>query len=265
MTVSACVNVSVSNHYRDPSSASEVVTQGLLGEQLEVLEKTSTHIHVRQEDGYQSWVPEDLVTLEPQQQGEDILVRSHFMRIYEQPNPQSTPLREAVIGCTLSAIDEQGEWFRIVLPDGTHGWAEKCHFGTFPGATVENILDLAREFLGYAYFWGGRTPKGFDCSGFVQTVFKLHGVILPRDSWQQQQQDLLSTNHLDARPGDLLFFSSTPGKVTHVAISLGDQQYIHASGWVRLDSFRETDAIFTQQRLNKFTSVNRFLKAEIEG
>lgn len=259
MTISAYVNVSVSHHYRDPSSATEVVTQGLLGERLEVLEKTPTHIYIRQEDGYQSWIPEDLATFEPVPQGDPVLVRSHFMRIYEQPDLHSMPLREAVIGSSLTAIDEQGDWLRIALPDGTSGWAEKCYFGSFPEPTVQNILDLAHEFLGYAYFWGGRTPKGFDCSGFVQTVFKLHGKLLPRDSWQQQQQNLLSTNHLDARPGDLLFFSSTPGKVTHVAISLGDQQYIHASGWVRLDSFRETDAIFTQQRLNKFTSVNRFL------
>ncbi|WP_321370878.1 NlpC/P60 family protein [uncultured Desulfuromusa sp.] len=259
MTASACVNVSVSNHYREPSSTSEVVTQGLLGEQLEVLEEHPTHLHVRQADGYESWVPEDLVTFMPKPQGEKILVRSHFMRIYEHPNIQSMALREAVIGSTLTSIDEQEDWFRIVLPDGTLGWAEKCHFGTFPEGTGANILNLAREFLGYSYFWGGRTPKGFDCSGFVQTVFQLHGVILPRDSWQQQQLNLLSTNHLDARPGDLLFFSSVPDKVTHVAISLGDQQYIHASGWVSLDSFRETDTFFTRQRLNHFTSVNRFL------
>jgi len=258
MTVSACVNVSVSNHYRDPSSTSEVVTQGLLGERLEVLGKTSTHIYVRQEDGYQSWVPEDLVALEPEQQGEDLLVRSHFMRIYEQPDPQSTPLREAVIGCTLSAIDEQGEWLRVALPDGTSGWVEKCHFGTFPAATVENILDLAREFLGYAYFWGGRTPKGFDCSGFVQTVFKLHGVTLPRDSWQQQEHHRLSSDYLDAQPGDLLFFSNKPDTVTHVAISLGQQRYIHASGWVRLDSFNENDDVFERQRAQSFVSVNRY-------
>jgi len=258
MTVSACVNVSVSNHYRDPSSTSEVVTQGLLGERLEVLEKTSTHIHVRQEDGYQSWVPEDLVAFEPEQQGEKLLVRSHFMRVYEQPDSRSTSLREAVIGCTLRAIDEQGKWLRITLPDGTSGWAEKCHFGTFPGATVENILDLAHEFLGYAYSWGGRSPKGFDCSGFVQTVFKLHGVKLLRDAWQQQEHHQISTNFLDAQPGDLLFFSGKPNRVTHVAISLGQQRYIHASGWVRLDSFNENDDVFERQRAQSFVSVNRY-------
>ncbi len=70
---------------------------------------------------------------------------------------------------------------------------------------------------------------------------------------------MLSTSYLDAQPGDLLFFSRTPDKVTHVAIALGEQRYIHASGWVRIDSFDENDPCFTRQRAASFTSVNRYL------
>ncbi|MEA3387304.1 MAG: C40 family peptidase, partial [Patescibacteria group bacterium] len=189
---------------------------------------------------------------------EDVLVRSHFMRLYAQPSDDADAVRDAVIGCQLKAVDEQGSWYRIALPDGTSGWAKKKNFGSIPEPLPKNIVSLAREFLGYQYFWGGLTPKGFDCSGFVQTVYGLHGVQLPRDSWQQQQHHQVSTDYHDAQPGDLLFFSNKPDTVTHVAISLGQQKYIHASGWVRLDSFNENDDIFEKQRAQSFVSVNRY-------
>ena len=252
------INVSVSNHYRNSSSISDVTTQGLLGEQVETLERGETHIHIRQQDGYKSWIPEDQIVPWTEVSGLDVLVRSHFMRIYSQPLKSSEGVRDAVIGSTLKAVDEQDEWYRIALPDGTCGWAEKVHFGIVPDFSPENVISLAREFLGYQYFWGGLTPKGFDCSGFVQTVFKLHGVKLLRDAWQQQEHHQISTNFLDAQPGDLLFFSGKPNRVTHVAISLGQQRYIHASGWVRLDSFNENDDVFERQRAQSFVSVNRY-------
>ena len=259
MSKDGLINVSVSSHYRDSSSASEIVTQGLLGEHVEILEEQSTHTLIRQADGYESWIPEEqLVTHTGAIAGQDILVRSHFVRIYAQPSSDAPVVRDAVIGCTLTAVDQQDGWNRLILPDGTVGWAEQGYFGEISKFTVVNVISLAQEFLGYQYLWGGLSPKGFDCSGFVQMVFRLHGVQLPRDSWQQQQNQQLSTDYLDAQPGDLLFFSASPDKVTHVAIALGEQRYIHASGWVRLESFREDDPVFSQQRSGSFTSVNRY-------
>ena len=252
------INVSVSTHYSEPSSTSAVTTQGLLGEKVTVIEVQSTHIKICQEDGYISWIPEDQLILESLPGGEELLVRHHFVPILAAPSPDSIQLRDAVIGCKLQVTADHDDWYQVVLPDGISGWIKKNSLAAMSQFSVESILSLAHEFIGYQYFWGGISPKGFDCSGFVQTVYRLHNVQLPRDSWQQQQQGFLSSNHLDAQPGDLLFFSSQPDKVTHVAISLGDQQYIHASGWVRLDSFRESDEIFNKQRLDQFTSVNRY-------
>jgi cell wall-associated NlpC family hydrolase len=254
------INVSISNHYRDPSSQSEIVTQGCLGERVAILEEQENHTLIRQADNYQSWIPEDqLVSGVAAVTGEKVTVLSHFVRIYSQPAGSSPAIRDAVIGSHLTTCGETGEWYKIVLPDGIVGWAEKKHFGAIPELSAKNIISLASDFLGYPYFWGGISPRGFDCSGFVQTVFKLHGIQLPRDAWQQQQNNLVSTNHLDAQPGDVLFFSRTPEKVTHVAIALGNQRYIHASGWVRIDSFDESDPLFTRQRAATFTSVNRYL------
>lgn len=252
------INVGVSTHYSEPTSLSAVVTQGVLNEKVEILDKRETHILVCQADGYQSWIPEDQLVPESAYATSELMVRTHFMPLFEAPDLNSLKVRDAVIGCFLHIIDEQMNWYQILLPDGVVAWAEKLNFAPTLQFSSQSIISLACEFLGYQYLWGGCTPKGFDCSGFVQTVFGIHSRQLPRDSWQQQQNNQFSSDYRDAQPGDLLFFSNKPDTVTHVAISLGQQRYIHASGWVRLDSFNENDDIFEKQRAQSFVSVNRY-------
>ena len=258
MIPNGSINVSVSSHYRNPSYASEITSQGILGERVEILEHHPPFTRIRQADGYESWISTDQVYQGAAPAGTDITAKSHFIRVYREPSTLSEGVKDAVIGCTLTADGEKEGWYRIVLPDGSRGWAEKSHFGVFPKFSAENIISQAREFIGYQYIWGGRTPKGFDCSGFVQTVFLLLGAPLPRDSWQQQQNNLLSTDYQKAQPADLLFFGKTMDHVTHVAISLGDERFIHASGWVKTNSFRETDEDFSDHHLRTFISVNRY-------
>ena len=252
------INVSVSTHYLEPESTSAVTTQGLLGEKVEILDTQLTHIQICQKDGYHSWIAKDQLVPETPSIGKELLVRSHFMPVLASPALDSLQIRDAVIGCRLQVDTIQDGWCKIILPDGIVGWAQQKNFAAIQPVSIESILSLAKEFLGYPYFWGGTTPKGFDCSGLVQTVFGLHGVKLLRDSWQQQQHHQVSTDYHDAQPGDLLFFSGKPDTVTHVAISLGQQRYIHASGWVRLDSFNENDDVFEKQRAQSFISVNRY-------
>ncbi|MBL1210164.1 C40 family peptidase [Geminocystis sp. GBBB08] len=77
------------------------------------------------------------------------------------------------------------------------------------------------------YLWGGTVAPNYDCSGLIQSAFASVGVWLPRDSYQQEvftqrisRQELI--------PGDLIFFGIK--RVTHVALYLGDNSYIHSSG-----------------------------------
>jgi len=258
MTPNASINVSVSNHYRKPTYSSEVTSQGLLGERVEIIEYTPLFSKIRQSDNYTSWVSSDQVTRGDETEGVPLLVTSHFMRIHLSPSSDSDCLKDGVIGCRLIMVDEKEDWYRVVIPGGQYGWAEKKHFGSFPECSPENLLALARSFLGYQYTWGGRSPKGFDCSGFVQTVFGLHGVILPRDSWQQQRQFYVSSDYRDATPGDLLFFARTPERVSHVGIALNNQRFIHASGWVKYNSLLETEDDFSRSHLETFLSINRY-------
>jgi cell wall-associated NlpC family hydrolase len=102
------------------------------------------------------------------------------------------------------------------------------------------------RFLGIPYLWGGSTPKGFDCSGLVQRIYRLHGVILPRDS--DQQSRIGGEKHVasldDLAPGDLLFFGRAAQRITHVGMALPDRLFLHAYGQVRVNSLDPAHPLF---------------------
>lgn len=97
------------------------------------------------------------------------------------------------------------------------------------------INKISKKFLNAPYLWGGRSPFGVDCSGLVQVVFKICGIQLPRDAYQQAESGSAVNFILEAQPGDLCFFDNGNDKIVHVGILLKDQKIIHASGKVRID------------------------------
>ncbi|MFT5702157.1 MAG: cell wall-associated NlpC family hydrolase [Desulforhopalus sp.] len=263
MTTIATINVGVSSHYRKDSYNSEMTTQGVLGEEVEVIDHQPLFSRIVQSDGYKSWMSTDQLSFLVQKTVEKTLVTAHFVDIYEGPSIISKRLRDGVIGCKLAIVDEQNNWYQILLPDNSRGWVAQNVTGSLKGFTATNLIQQARDFLGYQYTWGGTTPKGFDCSGLIQTVFTLCSCPLPRDSHEQQQQNLVSNDYQDARPGDLLFFGKTKDRATHVALSIGDNRFIHASGWVKENSLNPKDSDFSQHHVNTFISINRYLPGYI--
>ncbi|WP_195573754.1 C40 family peptidase [Paenibacillus sp. 1001270B_150601_E10] len=89
------------------------------------------------------------------------------------------------------------------------------------------ILNTAYSYLGVPYVWGGMSPNGFDCSGFVSYVFQKHGVGLPRTAHDMYKS--LNTSVKAPEKGDLVFFSASGNRITHVGIYTGNNKYIHAS------------------------------------
>jgi cell wall-associated NlpC family hydrolase len=107
-------------------------------------------------------------------------------------------------------------------------------FGRFAGGILARTSKLATllthsamRFLGTPYVFGGTTPAGFDCSAFVQHVFAMAGIALPRTA--DAQYDVGKPAVGGPRPGDLVFFQTYEPGVSHVGIYLGKGKFVHAS------------------------------------
>lgn len=114
---------------------------------------------------------------------------------------------------------------------------------------VPYIIETATKYLHAPYQWGGKSPFGIDCSGFIQMIFRIAGYSLPRDAGDQSAcgKDVTDPGH--AEPGDLAFFRSSEGKITHVGLLLEGSRIIHASGRVRIDWFDEEGILNSETKI----------------
>lgn len=96
------------------------------------------------------------------------------------------------------------------------------------GVSAQAIIATAKQYIGVPYVWGGSTPSGFDCSGYVKYVFGKHGISLPRTSAQQYTVGTWVAKS-NLRPGDLVFYNTSGSGVSHLGIYIGSGQFIHAS------------------------------------
>lgn len=95
----------------------------------------------------------------------------------------------------------------------------------------QKLLEDAKYFKGGKYVWGGTTPEGFDCSGYVQYLYNKHHIHLPRTAWEQSQKGQVVQKE-NLQKGDLLFFLTDKKRgipITHVGIYIGDGNFIHAA------------------------------------
>lgn len=118
-----------------------------------------------------------------------------------------------------------------------------------------NILSSAYRYLGTPYRFGGTTPNGFDCSGFVQRVFGENGISLGRSS-RDQAREGVPVEITELKPGDLIFFNMRPKRheaIDHVGLYLGNGQFIHAPS--------QRSREITIDRLDKGSYLNRLVGA----
>lgn len=226
----AVVSVPAAPLRRKAAHREEMVSQLLFGESVKILkEKGELWVKVRGlHDGYEGWMTNTL--LEP--------VEEEFAKAGN--SYVTTDLLKAIsIGGEKMSIP-----FGSSLPffenvTGKLGNKEYVYSGNYfkrdeqiPSAELVNQLSTA--WLNAPYLWGGRSPLGVDCSGFVQVIYKVMGIDLPRDAWQQAQEGKAVKEFSENRPGDLGFFDNKED-IVHVGILLGDEKIIHASGRVRID------------------------------
>ena len=277
--------LSVSNGRLGPEHKAELGTQVLMGELIRVWKRSTTSAYAwsytQTGDGYLSWLQRGTFVRCNRQQAEAwahgplLMVTACEERVLEQPQPDAQPVSDVVACDRLRRTGEQGDWWQVELPDQRKGYLPKAAAQDFAQwqqtrqATPENIERTARSFIGRPYFWGGNSPKGFDCSGFTKTVFHLNGIELLRDSSKQARQGApvpLDADLSQVRKGDLLFFGRRPRgggpeRVIHVGIYLGDKLFIHSSERVRISSLDPESPIRDEGRIRSLLRVRRLLPA----
>ncbi len=176
------------------------------------------------------------------------------------PEPDSKSIRQITSGVKLPGRKIAGDWVEVQLPDGETGYlldeVDDAHFPSLG----HQIIHTAERYFGTSYEWGGKTALGFDCSGFVQTVYRLNGIQLPRDTSQQVEIGE-SVSEEELQIGDIVFFKEKD-RVNHVGIACDAGSFIHCSGFVKRNSFIETDPDYNQQLLEKRAVSKRIIQDE---
>lgn len=185
-----------------------------------------------------------------------VKVETDALRVRTEPSVESRIWDQGYKGETYEVVSDLGDgWVEIHLEgddsesDGSNGYVytpgNAVIMYSLPvavkfspsemaaqaqSARRRNAVDYAMQFLGKPYVWGGTNPNtGADCSGFVQYVIRNSaGVSLNRTSSAQSQQGI-KVNSSQMKPGDLVFYGSSSGRVNHVAMYIGNGQVIHAS------------------------------------
>ncbi len=256
---------------RNPSHQAELITQVVLGSTVQLLKEEEGFFYCRLEDDYLGWLSKSSVHL-----GSDSIVHNWlkaplgvYTRIYgtvhQEPDRSSYPVSDIVLSSRVRRMMAQHPWVKIQLPDGRTGFVlqeELMELEQFRSLTPEpeRLVHMAKLMLGIPYLWGGTSTKGFDCSGFTQTLYKMNGVELPRDANMQVSIGAVvdtSDSFASLRAGDLLFFGSSSDQIAHVGMYLGDGRFIHESGMVKINSLIPGEQDYNAFRARTLRTVKR--------
>jgi cell wall-associated NlpC family hydrolase len=251
-----------------------MATQLLLGMPLQLLQARQSWYNVKTPEGYIAWIQQSTMvrmnqlTFSEWELGSKVIFTADYGFAYETPDENRQRSSDLVFGNLLKWESDEGRFFRVSYPDGRTAYILKSQSQQFDEwknsirPTEESIVAKALEMKGIPYTWGGTSAKSMDCSGFTKTVYLKHGIILRRDASQQAKTGIpvdINNGYDNLRPGDLLFFGKT--RVRHVAIYLGNKEFIHAAGYVRINSLDPDQPHYDEGNTTELLGARRILGA----
>jgi gamma-D-glutamyl-L-lysine dipeptidyl-peptidase len=275
----ALVNNSVANLRSEPRHAAELATQAPLGTPLRVLDHDGGWLLVQVPNRYLAWVDAggvqrvSLDDIEAHRQADRVIFLEPAGVARSGPRTDASPVSDLVAGAILVRLGAANGFHHVRFPDGREAYVaegEAAPFAEWAGAvraTEASLVASAMALLGRPYLWGGTSANGMDCSGFTKTVFLLNGLILPRDASQQIHAGTLvddARRFETLRPGDLLFFgrpatATSPERVIHVGMWIGDGRFIHSSSRVQINSVDPEDPLYDAFNAGRYLRTKRML------
>jgi cell wall-associated NlpC family hydrolase len=267
------VRISVAHLRRNPSNGAELVSQVLLGRVVDILKEEHGFYYVQSRDRYLGWISRssviriDAKAVKKWEKDPRVVVSAVYSVVRNDRKDDAEILVDLAPGAVLQKVGQKGIWTKVRLPNGNEGYVktgavmDEAELGSIQ-ATGDRLVSVAREYLGIPYLWGGTSCKGFDCSGFVQTVYRMNNRELPRDANQMVQVGEpveFGDEFENLRTGDLLFFGPSPEKITHVALYMGDRLFIHSAAWVHINSLDPEHPLFNEYRYSTIRAARRHL------
>lgn len=237
---------------KEDAHRSEMTSQILFGETMQILEQKGEWFRVKTDfDGYEGWLTYHLIEEFTGVSDKRFVAAGLINVVGIDKGTLHVPM-----GAALTHFDTK----TLKLWDSRYRYEGEVR-DTGKGFDMDFFRRCYYSWLHVPYLWGGRTLMGVDCSGFVQTVYKLMGINLKRDAYLQADQGEAVNNLADAKEGDLAFFNNEAGRITHVGLLLNEKEIIHASGKVRLDDIdsKQITSRETGKKTHDLHSIRRFL------
>lgn len=239
-TIFTYINAPVAVMREGPSEAARVDSQAIYSEQVIPLETDGDWVKIQTPDTYSGWVKKDaLFDLDYKFIENQGVVTAKVCRcaahLYGVKDTEFGPIKTLPFESKLVVINQFGEpkgrWLQVLLLDGTTAYIQRGDVTINPSLiSMTDALSLSLQFLGLPYTWGGRSSFGYDCSGFVQMLYRQTGIAIPRNSKDQAAWEGFHEVPLDdLQSGDLIFFGKDSTHITHVGIYLGEGRYIHST------------------------------------